>query len=269
MSETVRSFERGLRVLRCFGAGASELTLSEVARLTDLNRATARRLLLTLEEQGYVRRSGDRFSLTPRVLDLGYAYLSSFALPELALPSIEALSTEVREASSLGVLDATDVVYVARVPAKRVMTVSIGLGTRFPAYRTSLGRAILCGASDDEVAAVWAASDRAEPTPKTVTSLAAFQATIEEARAKGYAMVDQELELGVRSVAAPVRDAAGAIVAAINVSTHVSRTSKSELVRTVVPPLRRAVADVERAVATRPGLRVTGVEDRAVHLGRS
>ncbi len=253
MTESVRSFERGLRVIRCFGAQGPELTLAQVARATDLNRATARRLLLTLVHEGYVRRVGDRFALTPRVLDLGYAYLSSSAVPELALPYLEQLSEDVHEASSVGVLDRADVVYVARVPANRVMTVSIGLGTRFPAYRTSLGRVLLADLSGEEVARLWEDSDRSAPTPRTVTDLDALCGQLALVRTRGYALVDQELEMGVRSVAAPLHDAGGRTVAAINVSTHVSRTTKAVLQQRLVPALLRAAAQIDHALASRPG----------------
>ena len=252
MTESVRSFERGLRVIRSFSAQTPEQTLADVARKTDLNRATARRFLLTLEELGYVRRIGDRFALTPRVLDLGYAYVSSFGVPQLALPYLEQLSEQVHEASSLGVLDGSDVVYVARVPAKRVMTVSIGLGTRFPAYRTSLGRALLAELPADEVASIWADSDRSQPTPRTVPELGALQQRLAEVRDQGYALVDQELEIGVRSIAAPVRDATGSAVAAINVSTHASRTTKQEIQQRFAPALLKTAGDIEHALANRP-----------------
>lgn len=252
MSDSVRAFERGLSVIRSFGGHSSQMTLAEVARATGLNRATARRLLITLEELGYVRRVDDRFSLTPRVLDLGYAYLSSLALPQLALPYLEQLSEEVHEASSVGVLDATEVVYVARVPANRVMTVSIGLGTKFPAYRTSLGRALLASLSEEEVATIWETSDRREPTPRTVSSLAELRRHLETVRERGFALVDQELELGVRSVAAPLHDASGRTVAAINVSTHVSRTSKAELKQRFIPALLRTAAEIDHVLANRP-----------------
>jgi IclR family transcriptional regulator, pca regulon regulatory protein len=253
VSEFVRAFERGLRVIRCFGTATSELTLADVARAADLNRATARRLLMTLEELGYVRRVGDRFALTARVLDLGYSYLSSLAVPDLALPYLEQLSQAVAEASSAGVLDGPDVVYVARVPANRVMTVSIGLGTRFPAYRTSLGRALLAALPDAEVAAVWEASDRTQPTPFTVTDLGQLLAKLVEVRTTGYALVDQELEIGVRSVAAPLHDVTGRAVAAINISTHASRTSLRDLQATFAPALLRVAAEIDHALTSRPG----------------
>jgi IclR family transcriptional regulator, pca regulon regulatory protein len=262
VSESVRAFERGLRVIRCFGSAPSQLTLADVARATDLNRATARRLLMTLEELGYVRRVGDRFSLTPRVLDLGYAYLSSLAIPDLALPYLEQLSLEVGEASSVGVLDGSEVVYVARVPANRVMTVSIGLGTRFPAYRTSLGRVLLAARSDDDVAAVWEVSDRTDPTPYTVTELDQLTVKLAEARAAGYALVDQELEVGVRSLAAPLHDAAGRTVAAINLSTHASRTDEADLHTTFAPALLRVAAEIDHALAHRIGSDATAHPSR-------
>lgn len=255
MTESVRSFERGLRVIRSFSAEAPEQTLADVARATDLNRATARRFLLTLEELGYVRRVNDRFALTPRVLDLGYAYVASFGVPQLALPYLERLSEQVHEASSVGVLDDSEVVYVARVPAKRVMTVSIGLGTRFPAYRTSLGRALLADLPDEAIRGIWERSDRRQPTPRTVTDVATLQRRLRAVRDQGYALVDQELELGVRSIAAPVRDATGRTVAAINLSTHVSRTTKQQLQQDFAPALLQAAADLEHALTSRPAER--------------
>ena len=251
MSESVRSFERGLRVIRSFDSDNPEMTLAGVARAADLNRATARRLLLTLEELGYVDRRDDRFRLTPRVLDLGYAYVSSFGIPQLALPYLEKLSEDLQEASSVGVLDETEVVYVARVPAKRVMTVSIGLGSRFPAYRTSLGRALLAELPAEQIAAIWEISDRSQPTPKTVTSLEDLHKRLLQVRERGYALVDEELELGVRSLAAPLRDSSGQTVAAVNISTHVSRTAMDELEQRFVPALLRTADTIEAALASR------------------
>ncbi|MFA9444088.1 IclR family transcriptional regulator C-terminal domain-containing protein [Egicoccus sp. AB-alg6-2] len=252
MTDSVRAFERGLRVIRSFTADTSLQTLADVARATDLNRATARRFLLTLEELGYVRRVGDLFTLTPRVLDLGYAYVSSFGVPQLAQPYLEQLSEQLHEAASVGVLDGAEVVYVARVPAKRVMTVSIGLGTRFPAYRTSLGRALLAWLPDDEVERLWDVSDKQQPTSRTVADLDSLRQRLRAVRRLGYALVDQELEIGVRSVAAPVRDATGRPVAAINLSTHVSRTTKQDLQQRFAPALLRTAGQIEHALSSRP-----------------
>src|SRR5512139_1746855 len=148
----VQSLERGLAVIRAFDRDHPELTLSEVATATGVTRAAARRFLLTLAELGYVRSDGRLFALTPRVLELGYAYLSSMSLPEVAEPHLEALVATVNESSSVSVLDGTDVVYVARVPTSRIMTVSISVGTRFPAYATSMGRVLLAGLDDAELA---------------------------------------------------------------------------------------------------------------------
>src|SRR5688500_8804191 len=147
----VQSLERGLAVIRAFDASHSELTLSEVAASTGVTRAAARRFLLTLAVLGYVRSDGRLFSLTPRVLELGYAYLSSFSLPDVAEPHLEALVAEVNESSSVSVLDGDDVVYIARVPTSRIMTVAISVGTRFPAYATSMGRVLLAGLSDADL----------------------------------------------------------------------------------------------------------------------
>lgn len=246
--ESVQSFERGLAVIRSFGADAPAQSLSDVARATELSRATARRLLHTLEAAGYVRRDGSIFELTPKVLELGYAYLSSHTLPDLARPHLEKLSTEVHESTSVAVLDGASIVYVARVQANRVMQVSIGIGTRFEAYRTSLGRAILAWRDPSEVADLWASSDRSRPTDATVTDLAQLQERLAQVREDGYAVVDQELEVGVRSVAAPIRDADGIAVAAVNVSTHASRTTKADIRRVVVPPLLRTAEAITTAL---------------------
>lgn len=246
--ESVQSFERGLAVIRSFGAEAPTQTLSDVARTTGLSRATVRRLLHTLEGEGYVRRDGARFELTPRVLELGYAFLSSHTLAELARPHIEKLSNEVRESTSIAVLDGTSVVYVARVQANRVMQVSIGIGSRFEAYRTSMGRAILAWRDPEEVAALWDASDHAHPTDRTVQTFDELQKRLAEVRNQGWAMVDQELEVGVRSVAAPIREGKVAPRAAVNISTHSSRTTKADLRRRIVPRLMRAANAISTAV---------------------
>jgi IclR family transcriptional regulator, pca regulon regulatory protein len=251
-AQTVRSFARGLQVIAAFGEDSPAMTVAQVARATNLNRATARRLLHTLESLGYARRQDDTFSLTPRVLELGYAFIGSFGVSTLALPFLERLSGEVHEAVSVGVLDDTDVVYIARVPGKRVMTISIGLGTRFPAYRTSLGRVLLSQLDRDDLAARWARSDRSDPTPRTVTDLDGLETELERVRDQGYALVDQELEVGVRSIAAPLCDARGRVVAAMNVSTHVTRTKKAELTQQVVPALLRTAEELNRVLATRP-----------------
>ena len=235
MSHFVQSLQRGLEVIRAFDADAPELTLSDVARRTGLSRAAARRFLLTLAELGYVRSDGRHFSLSPRVLELGYAYLSSLSLPEVAEPHLEALVAEVRESSSMSVLDGDDIVYVARVPVSRIMTVSINVGTRFPAYATSMGRVLLSGLADEALDAYLATVELERLSPKTLTSTATLRTELNRVRSQGWAMVDQELEEGLRSLAAPIRDRTGRTVAAVNLSAHASRLS-IERARRAGPP---------------------------------
>ncbi|MEY9213276.1 helix-turn-helix domain-containing protein [Thermobifida halotolerans] len=241
----VQSLERGLMVIRAFSPEAPSMTLSEVARATGLTRAAARRFLLTLVDLGYVRTDGRHFALTPRVLELGYAYLSSAGLPEVALPHLERLVAEVHESSSVSVLDGDDVVYVARVPTSRIMTVAINVGTRFPAYATSMGRVLLSGRSPAELEAYLARVELRRLTPHTVDSVDRLRAAIERAGSQGWAIVDQELEEGLRSVAAPIRDRRGGVVAAVNVSAHAPRTSVEDIRRDLLPPLLAAAARIE------------------------
>ena len=247
----VQSLERGLSVIRAFDHEHSELTLSEVAAVTGVTRAVARRFLLTLESLGYVRSDGRFFSLTAKVLELGYAYLSSLSLPEVAEPHLEDLVSEVNESSSVSVLDGHDVVYVARVPVSRIMTVSISVGTRFPAYATSMGRVLLAGMSEEELSA-YLATVRMEPlTARTVSSVAALRGEVARARTQGWALVNQELEEGLRALAVPIRDRSGTVVAALNVSAHASRTSLEAMRRDLLPPLLKAAARVEADLPAR------------------
>ncbi|MPZ80201.1 MAG: helix-turn-helix domain-containing protein [Actinophytocola sp.] len=251
-SDFVQSLERGLAVIRAFDHEHPELTLSEVAAVTGVTRAVARRFLLTLAELGYVRSDGRFFSLTAKVLELGYAYLSSLSLPEVAEPHLEALVGEVNESSSVSVLDGHDVVYVARVPVSRIMTVSISVGTRFPAYVTSMGRVLLAGLPDPELTDYLSAVRLERLTARTVSSVAALRGEIARVRTQGWALVNQELEEGLRALAVPIRDRTGKVVAALNVSAHASRTSLEAMRRDLLPPLLKAAARVE---ADLPGTR--------------
>jgi IclR family transcriptional regulator, pca regulon regulatory protein len=241
----VQSLERGLAVIRAFDADHPQLTLSEVARTAGLPRAAARRFLATLVELGYVRCEGRLFALRPRVLDLGYAYLSSLTLPEVALPHLEALVARVHESSSVSVLDGDEVVYVARVPTKRIMTVAISVGTRFPAYATSMGRVMLAAQSEDWVSG-YLSSARLRPiTPHTVADPARLRAELARVRAQGWAIVDQELEEGLRSVAAPLHGAGGRVVAAVNVSAHASRGTVRSMQEELLPHLLATAAAID------------------------
>ncbi len=252
----VQSLERGLAVIRAFGADTPSLTLSEVARATGLTRAATRRFLLTLGDLGYVRSDGRRFELTARVLELGYAFLSSLSLPEVAEPHLERLVAEVHESSSVSVLDGDDIVYVARVPTARIMRVSINVGTRFPAYATSMGRVMLAGLPAGELDACLARVQLRRLSARTITREAALREELDRVRTQGWAMVDQELEEGLRSVAAPIRDRAGRVVAAVNLSAHASRTPAEAMRRDMLPPLlataERIEADLRSAATTSP-----------------
>jgi IclR family pca regulon transcriptional regulator len=253
----VQSLERGLAVIRAFGADSPELRLSDVARATGLTRAAARRFLLTLVKLGYVRQDGTEFSLRPRVLELGYAYLSALTLPEVAQPHMEALVAEVNESSSIAVLDDLDIVYVARVPTQRIMTITIAVGTRLPAYATSMGRVLLAGLDEDALEARLERFELERFTPTTAASSDDLRERIEVTRTAGWAMVDQELEQGVRSAAVPIRDANGRVLAALNVSVHATRMTMPVLRREVVPKLLRTASAIE------VDLSVTGVAGTA------
>src|SRR5690349_20588165 len=204
VDEFVQSLERGLAVIRAFDADHPELTLSEVARATGLTRAAARRFLHTLVNLGYMRSDGRRFALRPKILELGYAFLSSQTLPEVAAPYLEQLVEKVHESSSVSVLDGAEVVYVARVPTKRIMTVAISVGTRFPAFATSMGRVLLAGQSDDWLAGYLLSTPLTSLTARTIDDPTRLRAELARIRRQGWALVDQELEEGLRSVAAPI-----------------------------------------------------------------
>lgn len=251
MSDHVQSLARGLAVLRSFSATAPRQTLADVARATGLTRATVRRVLHTLVDLGYARSDGKLFELTPQVLDIGYSFVASLNLSELVQPELERLSEELGESTSVSVLDDTDIVYVARVPTKRIMTVAIGLGSRFPAYQTSMGRVLLAELDDDRIADVFARSRRDTVTAHTVVDLDGLLTAVAVVRARGWSMVDQELEVGVRSIAAPIHDASGRTIAAVNVSTQVARTDVDDLIGDFVPALLATTARIDAALGMR------------------
>jgi IclR family pca regulon transcriptional regulator len=248
----VQSLERGLAVIRAFDAANPELTLSDVARHTGLTRAAARRFLHTLVDLGYMRFDGRLFALRPRVLELGYAYLSSLSLPEVAHPHLEALAAQVHESCSVSVLDGDEVVYVARVPTKRIMTVAISVGTRFPAFATSMGRVLLAAQPADWLDHWLTTADLQPLTRRTVSDPDRLRAVLARVRSQGFALVDQEFEEGLRSLAVPVHGVDGSVIAAMNVSARASRGSSDVIRRELLPPLlatARAVEDDLRAGA--------------------
>ena len=239
----VESFEKGLRVITAFDAQHPAMTLSEVAGRTELTRAAARRLLLTLVELGYARQEGGKFRLTARVLRLGAAYLRTSSLPELAHPILERVSGELGESSSLAVLDGADIVYVARNQTKRIMSADLAVGSRLPALHTSMGRVLL--AAEPGLAEIIEHATLEKHTSRTVVSRRELLRRIKAAQASGFAVVDQELEEGLRSIAVPVRDRSGALVAAMNVSGQANRVSVDDMKRAFLPVLRQAAAELE------------------------
>lgn len=226
------------------------MTLSDVARKTGLDRAASRRFLMTLEDLGYVRSEGREFMLTPRILELGYAYLASLTLPEVALPHLKRLSTTLGESCSMSVLDGLEIVYVARVTASRIFALALGVGSRLPAYVTSMGRVLLAATPESEFERLVQGLEIEVKTRFTVPTIEQLRKEIALVRNQGWAIVDQEIEEGLRSVAVPVRDADGRVVAAINVSAHAARTSLKEIQSHFLPELRNTASEIEADLGT-------------------
>lgn len=245
----VTSLQRGLDVLQTFSRANPVLTLTQVAELTGLSRGTARRLLHTLARLGYVRQDGREFRLTARVLNIGYAYLSALDLVELSRDEMESLGQATGESCSIAVLDSTDVVYVARSPSTRIMSTALGLGSRLPAHATSLGHVLLAGLQTSDLDTYLAAADLEPFTAHTVTDGAELRTELERVRTQGWALIDQELEVGVRSVAAPLRNRTGCTVAAMNVSAPASRVTLDTMRRELLPPLLAAADRISDMLA--------------------
>ena len=245
----VQSFARGLEVIRTFSAAAPRQTLTEVAGRAGLTRAGARRILLTLQTLGYVESDGKLFALTPRILDLGFAYLSSMPIWNLAEPVMEGLVARVQESCSAAALEGTDIVYVIRVPTRKIMSIGLGVGSRLPAYCTSMGRVLLAGLADDDVVKRLRAGKRAELTRHTITDVDALLAKVQQARRQGWCLVNQELEEGLVSIAAPLANRAGRTVAALNISGQANRTSAKLMQETMLPPLLDAARSISQLLA--------------------
>ncbi len=235
--------------MRAFDADHAELSQSEIAERTGLARAVVRRSLLTLQHLSYVGARGRRFFLTPRVLELGFGYLSSLRLPELARPAMEQLAHAVQESCSMSVLDGSEIVYVARVPVKRVITIALGVGARLPAYAASMGRILLAGLEVEELEAVLAVAKLEPLTSFTIHKPKALRAEILKVRQQGYSLVMQELELGLCAIAVPVRDRRNSVIAALNVGMQYNKDSRARALQTVLPALQRTSAEIERAIA--------------------
>jgi IclR family pca regulon transcriptional regulator len=240
----VQSLERGLAIMRVFSAESPSMTVTEVAQLAGLTRATVRRFLLTLVELGYVKEKFNRFELTPQVLEFGYAYLSSLSFPDAALPRLEELVSVTGESSEAAILDHGDVVYVARVAGPALMTISVTIGSRRPAYATSLGRVILANLSSDELRAYLDQNELKPLLRTTFDDESKFIAELDKVREQGYAIVNQELEEGLIAIAVPVKDRLGATLGAINISAHIGRTSLKVL-ESYLPLLESTGKEIE------------------------
>lgn len=247
----VQSLARGLAVLEAFSEDRPRMTLSEVATATGLTRATARRLVLTLHELGYLRSDGREFEPTTRVMDLGYAYMSSHSVWETVRPIVARLAHATQEASSVTVREGYESVYVVRVTSERLMSIGSKIGARLPLSATSTGRVMLADLPPDELDLYFATADRPRFTDRTVTGEAELRVLLDRIREQGWALVDQELETGVRSIAVPLRDRYGVTVAALNVAAHASRVSAGTLKKTSLGLLRAAAAEIEAELARR------------------
>jgi IclR family transcriptional regulator, pca regulon regulatory protein len=244
-TDFVESLDRGLRLLQKFGGSSGPTTLSDLARAADLPRATARRILFTLEHSGFVATDGKLFTLTPHVLTLAASYLRSSQVVTVLQPVLDRVATSAQEISSLAVLDGEDVVFIARGSPARVFSAGLDIGYRLPAFCTSVGRIMLGQWDDGELASKLAAMRREPMTPHTATDPTALLATIIADRAQGYSLVDREAEPGFRSISVPVRRYDGAIIAAINMGAHVDRVSTAEMTDRFLPLLREGAESVK------------------------
>ncbi|MCR6030267.1 helix-turn-helix domain-containing protein [Nocardioides sp. zg-579] len=235
--EFIQSLEKGLTVLRAFSRDTPSFTLAEMAKATGLSRAAARRVVLTLQSLGYVGTDGRQFFLLPKVLELGYAYLSASGLSTVAQPHLDALNVTLGEACSVGVLSDHDVIYVARAQGQRRMTTAMSIGTRLEATCTAVGRVLLAHLPDEELDAFLADAPFTPFTPHTVTSPDELRGLLAVVREQGWAVVDQELEIGFCTAAAPIRDAEDQVVGALNVGMHTARVPPEEVVDRVLPRL--------------------------------
>ncbi|MBN6041166.1 IclR family transcriptional regulator C-terminal domain-containing protein [Amycolatopsis sp. 195334CR] len=240
----IEALARGLDVLRGFEPGRPHLSLSEVAARADLARPTARRILITLEELGYVRSDSAGFSLTPRVLELGMAYVGSQNLWELAEPHLRDLVAQTGESCSVAQLDGSDITYVARVAVPKLVTLAVTIGTRFPAVQTSLGKVLLAALDADELGRLLDTPSRSGIEPRWRPEREELDAVLRDVRAKGWAVTDQDLALGIRSVAAPIRNGQGRTVAAVNVNAHAAETPVGHLVDHHLPLLLRTAGAI-------------------------
>lgn len=248
----VRAFSRGLDVLEAMGRGPARKTLAEVASQCDLPRSVTKRLLLTLVAEGFARDDGRRYWLTPKVLRLGLAYLYSLPVWRQAQVVLEELRAECGESCAMAVLDDEDIVYVVRVPSRRILSINLTVGSRIPAHAVSLGRILLAGLDDDQLDHYLRNARLTAFTPRTVTGPPRLRATINTVREQGYAWVDSELDDAICGIAVPLRDEAGDVVAAISVSLISGSFTETSARKRFLAPLRGAAAKIRSAMLGRP-----------------
>jgi len=249
----VESFSRGLSVVRAFGPGREQLTLSDVARLCDLQRSAARRFLLTLCALGYAEQNDRHFSLTPKVLELGYSYLSSLKFPALIAPCLAQVTKRLGESSSASILDGAEIVYIARSSAPlRLISMSLGIGARLPSHATSMGQVLLAFLPPAAQEAHLARLTLTRFTPQTITTLPALRKRLGQVAKRGYAINDQELEAGLRSLAVPVTGPDGAVKLSVNIACNAARVSLQDIETRCLPVLLAAAEDCARAIAMLP-----------------
>lgn len=246
--DVIDSVEKALRLLQAFSAERAAMTVSEAAAATGFTRATARRILLTLEHLGFAEADDRHFRLTPRVLRLGYGYLAALPFWEHAQQRMRELADELRESCSMATLDGAEIVYVARVPASRSMSITLNVGSRLPAYPTSMGRVLLAALAESELTSYLDSVELVALTARTITDRDELRAELRTVAAQGYAVVDGEREEGVRSAAAPVHGTSGRTLAALNVSVNAARVSLTELRRRFVPRLRETAEAISKDI---------------------
>lgn len=248
-TDFIASLAKGLQVVECFGADTPRLTISEVARRTGFDRASARRCLLTLHQQGYTDYDGKFFTATPRILRLGMGALAALPLPQLVQPWLDQLSEQIGESTSVSILDETEIVYLARAAQRKVMSIGLMPGSRLPAHCTSMGRVLLAALPLEEARALIERSDLSPRTPYSLTAPDDILSELEHVRLNGYAVIDQEVELGLRSLAVPLKNMHGQVVAALNTGVAATQTTAAAMKEQFAEPLLRTQAGLMRVLA--------------------
>jgi IclR family pca regulon transcriptional regulator len=244
----VQALARGLAVLQSFGDGSPTMTLAEVARRVSLSRGTVRRLLMTLQKLGHVGSDGKHFWLTPQVMDLGYRYLSSLPWWRSAQPILEETADAVSESCNVAVLEGTEVIFLAGVATARIVSMKLTIGSRLPAYATSTGKVLLSAHTEDQLKSYFASTSLKPLTPRTITDPRALRRALARAATDGYALSDEELELGLRSIAVPILDRSGRMAAAMSISSQTHRLTLKQVIHRHLPVLRKAATKIAQAI---------------------